>query len=66
MVAQGKTSYAMTGMLYAAKLMSGTAAQLLHHPEKIATAKEELNEHLGGKPYECPIPEGITPTKISH
>lgn len=56
----------MTGMLYAAKLMSGTAAQLLHHPEKIATAKEELNEHLGGKPYECPIPEGITPTKISH
>ncbi|MBM7632830.1 amidohydrolase [Geomicrobium sediminis] len=66
MVAQGKTSYAMTGMLYAAKLMSGTAAQLLHHPEKIAMAKEELNEHLGGKPYECPIPEGITPTKISH
>ncbi len=52
-VAQGKSSIAHKGMLYAAKIMALTALDFLQNPGKLANqARKELTETLNGKT--CP------------
>lgn len=63
MVAQGKTSIAHKGMLHAGKIIAATAADLFQNPEIVANAKRELSERLGGRPYICPIPAHVKPSK---
>ncbi len=64
LVSQGKSSLAHKGMLYAAKVLAGSAIDLLHRPEVVAAAKKELAERLEGGHYIPPIPQGVTPTAI--
>ncbi|NLN82767.1 MAG: amidohydrolase [Firmicutes bacterium] len=64
MVAQGKKDWAHTGMLKAAKAMAGVALDLFNDPAKIKEAQAELQERVGPKGYECPIPAGIKPSKV--
>lgn len=64
-VTQGKTSFAQKGMLHAAKIMAQTASALFDHPEKVKEAKEELKKRRNHTEYICPIPEGVTPSKLN-
>jgi aminobenzoyl-glutamate utilization protein B len=59
--AQGKASAAHKGMVYAAKVMAGTAVDLLHNPDLIEKAKAEHKARLARKPYICPIPPEVQP-----
>ncbi len=59
--AQGKADAAHKGLIYAAKVMAATAADLYAKPELIAEAKEAHRVNLGNKPYESPIPEDVAP-----
>ena len=61
MVAQGKNSIAMKGMLYAAKVLAEAGKQLIEDPELLKKAKEEFIETTEGKPYLSPIPKHIKP-----
>jgi aminobenzoyl-glutamate utilization protein B len=58
-VSQGTTSIAHKGMLHAGKVMSLTAIELFRQPNIIAEAKAAHSHELQGKPYICPIPEGV-------
>lgn len=64
-VAQGKSSIAHKGMLFAGKVMAATAIDLLESPETVQAAKVELERRLGGGKYEAPIPEGVRPQSIN-
>ncbi|MDE2415863.1 MAG: amidohydrolase [Comamonadaceae bacterium] len=59
MVSQGQSSLAHAGMVRAARVLAGTAIELVQRPELIAQAKAELLERRQGKPYECPIPADV-------
>ncbi|USG67441.1 M20 family metallopeptidase [Brevibacillus ruminantium] len=61
-VSLGGTSIGHKGMLHAGKVMASTAIDMLQHPELIEKAQEELRQRMGGKPYVCPIPEGVQPS----
>ena len=61
MVAVGKTAMAKKGMLYAAKVMAGSAIDALEDPEIIRRAKEEHRLRTNGQPYESPIPADVKP-----
>jgi aminobenzoyl-glutamate utilization protein B len=58
--AQGKLPHAHKGMVHVAKVMAGTAVDLINRPELIAAAKAEHRERSGGT-YICPLPEDATP-----
>lgn len=60
-VAQGKSSVAHKGMLYAGEILAESAKILLENPDKIKAAWEELRERLDGNAYECLIPKEIKP-----
>lgn len=60
-VAQGKSSIAHKGMLYAAKIMALTAIDFLRNPELVEAAKKELIETLDGETYPNPLPEDLNP-----
>ncbi|RXZ00628.1 M20 family metallopeptidase [Fictibacillus sp. S7] len=64
LVSQGATSLAHKGMLQAAKVLAGTAWEILQDPEIVKQAKDELAGQTDGQAYECPIPEGITPSPL--
>ena len=64
LVAQGKTELAHEGMLYAARIMAGTALDLLADPAILEEAKKEWKERLGGEEYHCPIPKEIKPRGV--
>ena len=61
MVAQGKSSIAHKGLLYAAKTMALTAVEVFQDPSIAQQAQKELHKILGGKTYVCPIPDGVQP-----
>lgn len=61
MVTVGKSSFAKKGMLYAGKVMAGSAIDLLAHPEMLAAAKAEFKAKTGGKKFESPIPKEVKP-----
>lgn len=65
MVAQGKSSIAHKGMLFAGKVMAATAIDMYEHPDLIEKAKEELAKRVGPDGYIAPIPAGIRPMAIN-
>lgn len=60
-VAQGKSSIAHKGMLYAAKIMALTALDFLQNPELANEARKELTETLDGETYPNPLPKDLKP-----
>ena len=60
-VAQGKSSVAHKGMLYAGAVMASVAIDILSEPRLLADAKKEHRDKTGGKGYVCPIPDEVKP-----
>ena len=58
---QGKTNAAHKGMVHVAKVMAGTAVDLLANEALVRAAKADFRDKLSGQAYECPIPDGIAP-----
>ncbi|WP_027232125.1 M20 family metallopeptidase [Phyllobacterium sp. UNC302MFCol5.2] len=61
LVAQGKLPAAHKGMEHAAKVMAGTAIDLLASRELIDAAKADHRNRLEGKPFVNPIPDDVQP-----
>ncbi len=59
--AQGKLPAAHKGMVYAAKVMAGTAIEALKDPSLITRAKADHQKRLAATPYVCPIPVDVNP-----
>lgn len=59
-VSIGKTSVAHKGMLYAAKVLAATAADLMTQPEALAAARAEFAETAAAG-YDCPIGPELVP-----
>lgn len=57
---QGKTHFAHEAMLYAGKVLTGTAIRLMTEPELLAKAKEEHKAQIGSG-YQCPLPPECMP-----
>lgn len=57
--AQGKSSHAKKAMLFAAKVLAGSAIDLVNAPEKLAAIKEEHAQIMKANPYLCPIPKDV-------
>lgn len=64
-VAQGKSTIAKKGMLFAGKVMAGAVIDLLEDPQLIEQAKQEHEKRLGGAKYQPPIPKDIRPMAIN-
>ena len=62
-VSAGKSNLGYSGLLYAAKIMAGIAADLYLKPELLSKAKDELKKKTESG-YLCPIPEGAVPTAL--
>lgn len=60
-VAQGVSTFALKGTLYAGQILADTARQLLSQPELILHTREELNRRTRNCPYSCPIPPEVQP-----
>ena len=61
MVAQGKSSIAHKGQMYAAEVLADAAIHAIEDPELVAAAQAEFKESTGGRPYNCPIPADVKP-----
>lgn len=61
LVAQGKLPAAHKGMEHAAKVMAGTAIDLLANRDLIDAAKSDHRNRLEGKPFVNPIPDDVQP-----
>ena len=61
LVAQGKLPAAHKGMEHAAKVMAGTAIELLANSDLIGAAKADHRNRLEGKPFVNPIPDDVQP-----
>ncbi len=53
----------MRGMLFAAKVLAGTALDLLADPQILKSAKAELARTLNGRSYEIGLPAGAVPRR---
>ncbi len=60
-VATGKTGIAHKGLLYAAKVLAGAAADLMEKPEILQSAREEFNDTAAAG-YDCPIGPEVVPS----
>lgn len=60
-VAQGKSDLAHKGMVHAARIMAGTALEVLTDETLMARAKKDHLERTQRMPYVCPIPESVQP-----
>ena len=61
LTAQGKSPLAHKGMVHAAKVMAGTAVDLLQDRALLGAAKAEHGARLAATPFESPLPEGLPP-----
>lgn len=61
MVSVGKSPMAHKGMLYAAKVMAGSAIDALEDPTIVTRAKEELSRRTNGTKYVSAIPADVGP-----
>ncbi|WMJ82774.1 M20 family metallopeptidase [Oscillospiraceae bacterium LTW-04] len=64
-VAQGKSTIAHKGMLYAGKVIAATAIKLIEQPSLVEEAKAEHQKRLGGQRYRCAIPKDVRPRSIA-
>lgn len=58
-VSIGKSSIAHKGMLYAAKVLAGTCADLMTDPQLLKNAREEF-DLTAAEGYDCPIGKDVT------
>ena len=66
-VAQGKSSPAHKGFLYAGKVLAATAIDLLEHPELVQAAKVEFQRRLAAEGgYQPLLPKNARPNMPSH
>ncbi len=56
-VAIGKSSIAHKGVLYAAKVMAGAAADMMENPQLLADIRKEFEAFVG--PYDCPLEDSL-------
>ena len=63
-VAQGKSSIAHKGMLYAGEVMAATVIDLMKNPKLLEEAKAEHAQRVAPTGYVCPIPKGVKPQAI--
>lgn len=63
-VSCGRTSIGDKGLLYAAKVLAGTAADLFTDPSLLNTAKAEFAERTKDEKYLCPIEDDAIPYVI--
>jgi len=54
-------SFGQEAMLYAAKVLAGTAVDLLTDPDALARARSEFRAETDGQPYETPLPPDAEP-----
>lgn len=64
LVAQGKSSIAHKGMLFAGNVLALAAIDLIENPSLIEKARAELLDRLEGHPYVCPIPKDVQHTAL--
>ena len=57
----GQSPLVHKGLLYAAKVIACTAADLLENPRILADANAEFQRRLAGEKYHCPIPPEVVP-----
>jgi len=48
-------------MVHVAKVMAGTAVDLIANPALLAAAKADLKARTEATPYVCPIPADVAP-----
>lgn len=65
-VATGRTSIGHKGMMYAAKVMALSAAELVLSPQTLAAAQAEFNAVVEETPYKCPIPDDVHGPRHEH
>ncbi|MEG3129576.1 M20 family metallopeptidase [Pantoea cypripedii] len=65
LVAQGRTAIAHKGMCLAAKVLAATALTLLNDSAALARCREEFTRVRSQQPYQCPIPPGVQPSKLT-
>lgn len=56
-VAMGKSAIAQKGVLYAAKIMAGAAADMMENPDLLAQIRKEFDTFVGL--YDCPLEESL-------
>ncbi len=61
LTAQGKTSAAHKGLVHVAKIMAGTAVEVMQDEMLLARAKADHQARLGKTPYVCPLPPEVNP-----
>ena len=61
LTAQGKMPAAHKGMVHVAKVMAGTAVDVLHDEVLLARAKADHQAKVSRTPYVCPLPDDIEP-----
>ena len=49
------------GMMLAARVLALSVLDLLTSQGTLSAAREELDRAMDGRPYECPLPEGLRP-----
>lgn len=60
-VAQGKSPWAIKGMIHAAQVMAMTGIDAIQNPDLIARAKKDHERRTGPEGYISPLPEGAEP-----
>ena len=65
-VATGRTSIGHKGMMYAAKVMALSAAELVLSPQILAQTQDEFRAVIERTPYVCPIPDDVEGPKHGH
>lgn len=60
-VSAGASTIGDKGMLYAAKVLACSAAELMKSPELLHSAASEFAARLDGRKYLCPVPEDAAP-----
>jgi aminobenzoyl-glutamate utilization protein B len=61
LTAQGKMPAAHKGLVHVAKVMAGTAVDVIRDEVLLARAKADHQARVGRNPYVCPLPDDLEP-----